>query len=73
MLHAWIIIQMQFLPLIFKWKNTNKALICLNEEIYLTWGFVLKFQFLHILISQINVQHFLQAIIKGHFFIYNLS
>ncbi len=39
-------------------------------------GFVLKCQFsfviLHISISQRNVQHFVQAIIKEHLFIYNI-
>ncbi len=37
--------------------------------------YVLKFQFnfviWHISTSQIKVQHFVQAIIKGHFFVYN--
>ncbi len=48
----WIMIKMQWLPLILNGKSTDKALFCLYEEIYficVTYlfdlGLVLKFQF----------------------------
>ncbi len=43
---VWIMIKMQWLPLILNGKSTDKALFCLYEDIcviYLIWGFVLKF------------------------------
>ena len=49
---VWIMIKMQWLPLILNGKSTDKALFCLYEEIYficVTYlfdlGLVLKFQF----------------------------
>ncbi len=49
---VWILIKMQWLPLILNGKSTYKALVCLYEEIYLicfTYLFdlerVLKFLF----------------------------
>ncbi len=49
---VWIMIKMQWLPLILKGKSTDKALLYLYEEIYflcVTYlfdlGLVLKFQF----------------------------
>ncbi len=47
---VWIMIKMQWLPLILNVRSTDKALFCLYEEIYficVTYlfdlGFVLKF------------------------------
>ncbi len=46
---VWIVIKMQWLPLILNGKSTDKALFCLYEEIFLLFVyiylFVLKFQF----------------------------
>ncbi len=45
---VWIMIKMQWLPLILNGKSTDKALFCLYEDIcviYLIWGFVLNFLF----------------------------
>ncbi len=49
---VWMMIKMQWLPLILNGKNTDKALFCLYEEIYFIGvnylfdlGIVLKFPF----------------------------
>ncbi len=47
MLHAyiffvWIMITMQWLPLILNRKSPGKALVCLNEDIYFIWGFFIS-------------------------------
>ncbi len=58
-------------PGVFKLKRGLQHVIYL-----LDLGFVLKFQFSfvpwHISISQRNVQHFVQAIVKEHLLIYNV-
>ncbi len=34
MLHVWIVIKIQLLSLILNGKSTDKALVCLYEDIY---------------------------------------
>ncbi len=69
-------IKMQWLPLILNEKSTDKALVCLYEEIYLICvtslfdlGFVLKFQFSFV-IFQFHKETCSNSLIKGHLFIY---
>ncbi len=67
---------MQGLPVILNGKCTDKALVCLYEEIYfdcVTYlcdlGFVLKFQFSFV-IFKFHKETCSNSLIKGHLFIY---
>ncbi len=73
---VWMMIKMQWLPLILNGKSTEKFLVCLYKEIYFICitclfdlGFVLKFQFSFV-IFQFHKKTCCNSLIKGHLFIY---
>ncbi len=73
---VWMMIKMQWLSLILNGKSTDKALVCLYEEIsficvtcLFDLGFVLKFQFSFI-IFQFHKETCSNSLIKEHILIY---
>ncbi len=42
---AWMMIKMQWLPLILNGKTTDKALFCFYEDFYFIWDLFKHFQF----------------------------